>query len=96
MKQNISQMELAEKAELSVPYISYIETGKKQISLSAIINIAAALSVTPNHLLTDYVSHSDITISTEFDQLLKDCNNKERDFFRDLVMFLKGNRFFND
>jgi len=96
IKQNISQMELAERSDLSVPYISYVETGKKKVSLSAIIMIADALSVTPNHLLTDYISQSDITVTSEFALLLKDCNERERSFFKDFIMFLKGNRFFSD
>ena len=52
----MTQMELAEITELSVPYISYIETGKKKLSLGTLINIANALSISPNELLMDHLT----------------------------------------
>ncbi len=36
----LTQAELAERANLSVPYISHIENGIKQDSLQAVVNIA--------------------------------------------------------
>jgi len=41
----LSARELALKAELSAPYVSEIESGKKEGSLSAMKRIAAALAV---------------------------------------------------
>lgn len=95
-KMNISQMELSERTELSVPYISYVETGKKNVSVSTLINIAAALSVTPNHLLADYISCQDNVVSTEVSLILKDCTAREQNFFMDLILFVKDNRFFKE
>ena len=42
----LTQAELAERANLSVPYISHIENGIKQASLQAVVNIAEALGCT--------------------------------------------------
>ena len=42
----MTQAELAECANLSVPYVSHIENGIKQASLQAVVNIAEALECT--------------------------------------------------
>ncbi len=47
----ISQAELAEMISSSVPYISYIETGKKQIGVEYLVRIADALEVSVDRLL---------------------------------------------
>ena len=49
--QKLTQAELAECANLSVPYISHIENGIKQSSLQAVVNIAEALGCTADKLL---------------------------------------------
>lgn len=47
----MTQAELAECANLSVPYVSHIENGIKQASLQAVVNIAEALECTADKLL---------------------------------------------
>jgi len=76
---NMTQEMLAEKSDLSVSYISNVETGKKKISLTAILKICAALDISLNALLfgnQDYVTED--TLTSDFDNLLKDCNRFEK------------------
>lgn len=76
---NMTQEMLAEKSDLSVSYISNVETGKKKISLTAILKICAALDISLNALLfgnQDYVTED--TLTSDFDKLLKDCNRFEK------------------
>lgn len=76
---NMTQEMLAEKSDLSVSYISNVETGKKKISLTAILKICAALDISLNALLfgnQDYVAED--TLTSDFDNLLKDCNRFEK------------------
>ena len=47
----ISQAELAEQIDVSVPYISRIETAVKNVSLEVLVNIANTLGVTVDFLL---------------------------------------------
>lgn len=47
----LTQAELAERTGLSVPYISHIENGVKQVSLQALVKIAEALECTADRLL---------------------------------------------
>jgi transcriptional regulator with XRE-family HTH domain len=44
-QQGLTQEQLAELAELSVPYISEVERGKKTISVDALYRISCALKV---------------------------------------------------
>ena len=44
-EKKITQEELAEMAEISVGYISNIETAKKKVSLTTIIKICNALDI---------------------------------------------------
>lgn len=88
-QKNFSQMELADRTNLSVPYISYIETGKKKVSLDALINIAEALGTTPDHLLVDHIIQIDGRLSAEFSVILNDCNTHEKLFIQDMLYSLK-------
>ena len=49
----MSQEKLAEKADLSVPYISEVECGKDNISVDSLVRIANALNVPPAVFLRD-------------------------------------------
>ena len=48
---NMTQAELAEKANLSDKYISYIETGRQWGSIETLLKLANALGVEPADLL---------------------------------------------
>lgn len=77
-RKHLSQADLAEMAEASVPYISLIETGRKQISLVMLIRIANALGVTADYLLTGNQENDTVTYKTEVAHLLSDCSIYER------------------
>ena len=53
----ISQAELAERIDKSVPYISHIEIATKQASLTTLVQIANALGVTFISTLAQEESH---------------------------------------
>ena len=76
----LTQAELAERADLSVPYISHIENGIKKASLQAVVNIAEALECT----------------APELAELLSDCTAAEQQFllevFDAIKDYIKTNR----
>ena len=45
LRRKMTQAQLAEAADLSVPYISHVERGKKRVSLDALLRISQALDV---------------------------------------------------
>lgn len=89
LSQNISQAQLAERTNLSAPYISQIETAKKQVSLSSLLCIANILGVTVDWLLQGYqhADHSSYMISIY--QILDDCSIYERSIIIDSATALK-------
>lgn len=71
---HITQAALADMAKVSPPYLSYIENGLKCMSLETLINIANALEVTADVLLSDcFENHFDVS-ANELEELLGDCS----------------------
>jgi helix-turn-helix family protein len=62
----ITQQELAEKTNLSVPYISQIENSHRSISLETFIKIVRALEIS----LSDFFIPYSVTHDTELIELL--------------------------
>ena len=74
----LSQSELSELIDKSVGYMSYIETGSNKPSLETLIQIANALDVTIDELLSDNLAASSTVSNTQINQLLSDCSAFEK------------------
>lgn len=74
----MSQAELAEQIEMSVPYISLIETATKKASLRALVLIANTLSVTVDAFLNGNQTSDPTAYNCDMVRLMNDCNNYER------------------
>lgn len=77
-ERGLTQETLAEAAELSAPYVSYIESGRKKASLDALIRIAEALQVTVDRLLSQVQGTPHEACVPELCELLQDCSLPER------------------
>ena len=77
-KSNLSQEALAAKINCSREHIVRIENGTKIPSISALVEIANALSVSTDELLLDCLEHSSSTANSEIHRLLLDCNETEQ------------------
>lgn len=78
MDRGLTQEGLAEGAELSVPYVSNIERGKKKASISTFIRLASALGVTVDTLLLGWKPAEATAIDSDVKALLEDCSPRER------------------
>lgn len=87
-KQKLTQLELADIIEKSYSYISYIETGKKQLSLETLIDIANALKVTADELLSTNILYPH-RVKDEFSSILEDCSTYEIKVITDTAKALK-------
>jgi transcriptional regulator with XRE-family HTH domain len=85
----ITQAVLAEAIDMSVQYISLIESGKKQVSLNALVRIAGVLEVTVNDLLLGNQDLSAKEYSRETDYLFRDCSEYERKVILEVAMAVK-------
>lgn len=86
-ERGLSQAELAESTDLSVPYISHIETGRSKASLETVVNIANILNVTVDRLLSGNLEYSDY--SPELRELFSDCSSYEKSVIFDTANSVK-------
>lgn len=95
-QRSLSQEELAELADVTAQYISYIETGRKKVSLQVLVNIADGLSVSVNNLLMGNQKTEIPLYMMELTSLMENCNQYERRIVYEqivsLVKTLKENR----
>lgn len=86
----LSQEKLGELIDTSNRHLSKVETGVKYPSLELIIKIANALDITPDLLLTDYLSGSKETQNTELMDIFFHCNDTETAILMDMLKHLKA------
>ena len=79
-QQGISAEELAELADLSSVYISYIENAKRKPSLESLVKICNALGITLDELLYGNLLYNPTEYQTDIDLLMADCSKNEQRF----------------
>lgn len=89
LQQEITQEKLAELIEMSVPYVSYIETAKKKPSLETLIRVSNALGVTVDELLAGNQFHNPTDYQTDIDLLLAECSQNEKRLIFELIRSLR-------
>lgn len=87
IKKGITQEVVSYIVDVTPAHMSNIETGKTKVSLSTLIAIANALSVSADTLLCDNVLNVKVIFETEAKELFKDCDEYE---IRLLVDILKS------
>ncbi len=89
LQHKITQEKLAELIDMSVPYVSYIETAKKKPSLETLIRVSNALGVTIDELLTGNQLHNPTDYQTDIDLLLAECSQNEKRLIFELIRSLR-------
>lgn len=89
IQKQMSQAVLAELIDMSVTYISYIETAKKQASLEALVRIADVLEVTVDNLLNGNLANDSTEYKTELAQLFEDCSSYEKRIVYEIALAAK-------
>ncbi|MGE5417447.1 MAG: helix-turn-helix domain-containing protein [Acidobacteriota bacterium] len=85
----MSQAALAERVEMSVTYISHIETAKKQASLKALVRIANVLGVTVDYLLAGNQVNDSAEYRTDLLRLMEGCSSCEKRIIYDIASATK-------
>lgn len=88
-KNRLSQEQLAEIVNLSNVHISYIERGERIPSLDVVINIANALHISTDDLLSGSLANTSSTAIYEDYTLLRDCSKEEQQIIKRVVKTLK-------
>ena len=73
----LSQLELADKVGCSETHLSNIETGTTKVSLSALVRIANALSVSVDNFLADNLVSARPQLENDLQQVLSKCSPYE-------------------
>ncbi|EQF27374.1 helix-turn-helix family protein [Clostridioides difficile CD160] len=89
IKNGITQESVAEEIDITPSHMSNIETGKTKVSLSVLVNIANALSVTIDELLCDNVLNSKIIFEGEAKEIFNDCDEYEVRILVDVLKYMK-------
>lgn len=96
-QQSITQEQLAEMVNVSVPYICYIETAKRKPSLETLIGISNALGVTLDEILAGNLIHNPTDYQTDIDLLLSECSQNEKrlifEMIRSMQAILRNNNW---
>ncbi|MCI8335794.1 MAG: helix-turn-helix transcriptional regulator [Peptococcaceae bacterium] len=72
-KAGITREALANDADVSLRFISYIEKGQTKMSLETLVSIANALSVTTDDLLCDNLVHAFHVYNKEAQEVFDKC-----------------------
>ncbi len=84
----LSQEELAEKVNISTTHMSHIETGNTKLSLPVFVDIAAALEVRTDDLLTDQAVAGSVCLE-ELAALLERCDARQAKVITDVAKAAK-------
>ena len=91
-KRGMSQEQLAELIDVSVPHMSNIENGKTKFSLQVLVDLANALNTTPDALLLDQLEHTSKAhgmVLGEIGSVLADCTPVQMTMIEETVKSTK-------
>lgn len=77
LAKGMSQADLAEKSNISLPHISEIELGKADIRLQSFIRIIEALQVSSDEIIRANVPSVSQLLIQEYSDMLADCTPEE-------------------
>ncbi len=84
----LTQENLAEKMDVSVAYLSKVETGKIHINLERLAEICGLLGVTEGQILNGVSSNSQDYLDIEFYKLLKSCSIENQKLVYDITKLI--------
>ncbi len=89
IKADLTQERLAEIVSVSPSHMSNIETGTTRVSLTLIVTIANALSVTVDDLLCDNIRKARVPFEKDIARVLEGCDEYEIRMIADMAQALK-------
>ena len=89
---NITQEEVANKADLTPEYLSKFENGKYNASIYNIILLCKAIDINPIQLINSFFEDTPDTIVASILDEVKDMDISDQKLVLDLVKRLKNNK----
>jgi len=88
-RRGFTQEKLAEEIDCTASFLSYVETGKKTMSLDTLILIANALRCSTDELLMDVLENDDTAWNSVVAHVLEDCTSAEKQVITNTLITLK-------
>ena len=92
---HLNQEELAYRVGISRNYLSMIETGKKEVSITYLVELAENLECTVNDFLIGSQNYDTTDTAREIEDLLLDCNPTEKIIILEMCMSVKKALFYD-
>lgn len=78
LEKNLTQESLAEKLDISVAYISRVESGSSHVNLKRLNQICALLDISESYILTGAAENSKTYLDKDFKELLEKCTPEQQ------------------
>jgi len=88
-QRGLSQADLAELVDVSVPYISQVETAKKSASIELVTAIAVTLNVSVDYLLTGREFKTITRTESKLYEVVLDCSPYEERILTAILLSTK-------
>lgn len=88
-KMGLSQNEFSELIGRSTTFLSYVENGTKKMSIETFTEVAHALNMSMDELISGCVSGESKITSYDFSKILADCNEYEKHILADTLKAVK-------
>lgn len=89
-RQNMSQTELAEKADIALPTLNAIENGRSKMLVTSFVRIVEALQVSSDSLLMADIPSVNAIYQNQFSELFEDCSPAEMEMLMSTIRNLKA------
>ena len=74
LDKNLTQEQLSEKLEISIPFLSRIETGSSPVNLKRLNQICSLLDISEASILTGASKEPNKYLINDFNELFKNCS----------------------
>lgn len=88
IQKGYTQEKLAELLDVTIAYVSRIETGKTHVNLKRLNELCTLLDTTESYVLDGASEHSDSYLNNEFNSILKDCSSKDKELIYQIATII--------
>lgn len=89
LEKNLTQAQLAEAADISVSFLSNLETGRQAMNIKTMATLLDILNISADWLLGNSTDSANHAAALEIEKELSSCTPKERDTILRLVQLMK-------
>lgn len=93
LEQNMTQEDLADSIDISVAFLSRVETGKTHVNIKRLTQIAEVLKVSPGYLLTGSNTTSKEYLKEDFRNILDKCSPEQQKLIYEISELVSKTKF---